>query len=63
MHNFKAITVGEIGCGPSLARNDVAVQLDSNAISFHPELFDEGGQGKPLGGKVALFAIDLQTHE
>ena len=48
--------------GPALAADNFAVQLNSNAIGFHPELVHHSRQGKRPPGKLPRFAIDEQTH-
>lgn len=60
--DLEAVAFGENRGGPAVAGDNVAVELDGNPIRLHAELFDQGGQGETLAGKLPLFAIDEQTH-
>ena len=62
MDDLEAVAFGEQRGGPAVAGDNVAVEFDGNAVRLHAELFDQGGEGEPVGGKLALFAIDEQTH-
>jgi hypothetical protein len=62
MDDLEAVAFGEKRGGPAVAGDNVAVEFDGNAVRLHPELFDQGGQGEPAGGKLPLFAIDEDTH-
>ena len=62
MDDLEAVAFAEERGGPAVAGDNVAVEFDGHAVRLHPELFDQRGQGEPVGGKLALFAIDEQTH-
>jgi len=62
MDDLEAVILGEKRGGPAVAGDNVAVEFDGNAVRLHAELFDQGGQGELVAGKLALFAIDEQTH-
>lgn len=62
MDDLEAVAFGEKRGGPAVAGDNVAVEFDGNAVRLHAEFLDQGGQGEPVGGKLALFAIDEQTH-
>jgi hypothetical protein len=60
--DLETVAFGEKRGGPAVAGDNVAVEFDGNAVRLHAELFDQGGQGELVAGKLALFAIDEQTH-
>lgn len=60
--DLEAVTLGEKRGGPAVAGDNVAVEFDGDPVRLHAELFDQGGQGEALAGKLPLFAIDEQTH-
>ncbi len=62
MDDLEAVAFAEERGGPAVAGDNVAVEFDGNAVRLHAELFDQGGQGEAVGGKLPLFAIDEQTH-
>jgi hypothetical protein len=58
--DFEAVSVVELGLWPSVPRNDVAVQLDGDAIGLHSQRFDESAEGS--GGMILRLAVDDEIH-
>jgi hypothetical protein len=61
LHDLQLIAVGQAGLGPTLTRNNVAVQFDGDTVGLHAKLPDQRRQGE-WGGETALFSVDNQFH-
>ena len=59
--DFEAVAVRQIGVGPAVARDDVAIALNGDAVGFHAELLDEGGERGDLS-EFALRPVDDEFH-
>ncbi|HXM67932.1 MAG TPA: hypothetical protein VN911_14455 [Candidatus Acidoferrum sp.] len=44
--DFQAVAVFQGRLRPAVAGDDVAVELDGDAVRFHGQGFDEGGEGE-----------------
>ena len=62
MDDLELITFVELKLRPAVARSNLAVQFDCNAIRLHPQTLDETGKGK-RGVEVLDVPIDLDFHE
>ncbi len=64
VNDFEAVTFAQFGGGPTIARNDVAIEFDRNAVGFHAKIFNESCQRERLDGLAehTLFTVDLQLH-
>jgi hypothetical protein len=61
MHDLELVVVGELGCGPALARHQFAVEFNRNPVRLHAESLKEIGDSQ---GRIelAIFAIDDEIH-
>jgi hypothetical protein len=60
--DLQAVFIVKFGGTPALAREDVEIQFDGDAVVLHAEVFDERGDGERVG-KLALLAVDLKSHQ
>ena len=61
MDDLELITFVELKLRPTVARSNLAVQFDCNAIRLHPQTLDETGEGK-RGVEVLDVPIYLDFH-
>ncbi len=61
--DFEAVAFVQLSFRPAIARDDVAVEFDSDAIGFHAELLDEVCD-RERGANVEGFwlAVDVDVH-
>ena len=62
MHDLELITFVELKLSPTVARGDLAVQFDCNAIRLHPQTLDEAGESN-RSIELLDVPIDLDFHE
>jgi len=62
--DLEAVAFVERRRGPAVARDDVAVELDGDAVGFHAEGFDEGGESEGIGrvGEISRLSVDMKRH-
>ena len=60
VHDLECVALGELCVGPAIARDDLAVEFDGDAVGLHSEFFHEGGERGSRGG--SLFAVDGEGH-
>jgi hypothetical protein len=61
VHNFEAISVGELLSRPLVAGHDLPVQFHGNPIRFHAQLLNQPAEGlRTL--HTATFSIDDEIH-
>jgi len=50
--------------GPAIARDDVAIEFDGDAVRLHAEVIDECGESEwgRNAREVSIFAVDAEFH-
>jgi hypothetical protein len=63
MNDFQAVAVVEFRCLPTIARDNVTIQFNRDAVGFHRKGLDEHGESQGFGGfEHAIFSVDLKLH-
>ena len=62
LDDFQTVTVAKRRLLPFVARDDLQIQLDSDAIGLTAQLRNESRQSKAIRN-VSGFAVDLESHE
>jgi hypothetical protein len=64
VHHFEVVSFFQDGIGPSIAGNDVAVQLDRNPVGFQTELLEQRRKRERSRRvcEIPLFAVDVKFH-
>ncbi len=63
MDDFEAITVFQLGFGPAVAGDDVAIEFYGDAVGLHAEILDQGGEGSRRWKiEIPLIAVDEEFH-
>ena len=58
--DLQLIAIGQLGCGPLLPRDDVAIPFHGHAILLHAELFDQHRQGDR--SEALFLPVDDDFH-
>jgi len=61
LNDFQPVAFPKGRLRPLVARDDLAVQFNCNAILLHAQLLYQGGK-RQGGCEIAAFAIDLKFH-
>ena len=61
VHNLQLVAIVQHGRGPGIAADDVAVQLDGNAVSLDAQVLDKHRQ-RQFAVEAPLCAIDKKFH-
>jgi hypothetical protein len=61
VYDFQPVPFPKLRLRPLLARDDVAIEFDGDAILLHAQLLYQGGK-RQRKGEIAGFAINLQRH-
>ena len=61
VHDLQAVAIAEFGLSPLGARDDLAIEFDSDAIALHAKLLDQLGKRQGIG-KALAFAVDKDVH-
>src|SRR5438128_10365766 len=61
MNDLQLVAVQEWCGSPAIARNQFAVQFNSDAVGLHFQVVEESGQGGNYA-ELTIFAVDHQSH-
>lgn len=61
VYDLQAITFGELGVRPTIARHDITVQFNRYTVLLHAKLLDQSRQCE-RSFEIARLAVDLDGH-
>ncbi len=61
MDDFQFVAITELGCCPTVARNEVTVEFDGNTVGLHAEVRKKSREAGNCG-EFAVFAVDSEFH-
>jgi len=63
VHDFQAVAIVELGLGPVVAGDNIAVQLHCYTIGLHPKEVHQCGEGEGSRRvKRSFFSVDVKFH-
>jgi hypothetical protein len=61
--DLEFVAIIEVGLGPAVAGDDVAIQFDGNAVGLHGEGFYQSGKSGNRGIEGSFFTVDSEFHD
>lgn len=64
MDYFQVVPLIQLGLGPEIAGDDIAIQFHRDAVRLHAKFLDQSDESERRRDidEIALFSIDLQFH-
>ena len=61
--DLEFVAIVQSSVRPAIARDDVAIQFDGDAVGFHGEGFYQSGESGNRRIEGSFFSVDLEFHD